>query len=188
MELDTFRNNYDAKHNTHTHTTNNFFDRIFFSREYLPEEIKSKKKKKKKKKEKKKKIKAKKIKAKTIKFKMSNPRTKKTHHLLKLLLRPQLVGTATLLLSAVGGTRRKTSIALAANLLITVVLPSQHSKRRLDGTTTKTKNQMEGGLLLDVVVGEGAAVLELLTSEDLFFKREREREREGGGGGKGELV
>ncbi|ORX81402.1 hypothetical protein K493DRAFT_94900 [Basidiobolus meristosporus CBS 931.73] len=34
------------------------------------------------------------------------------------------------------------------------------------GTTTKTKNQVEGGLLLDVVVGEGAAIFELLASED----------------------
>ena len=34
------------------------------------------------------------------------------------------------------------------------------------GTTTKTKDQVECGLLLDVVVAEGAAVLELLASED----------------------
>merc|ERR1712032_951507 len=33
-------------------------------------------------------------------------------------------------------------------------------------TTTETENKMESGLLLDVVVGEGAAVLELLASED----------------------
>jgi len=33
-------------------------------------------------------------------------------------------------------------------------------------TATETKDEMEGRLLLDVVVGEGAAILELLTSED----------------------
>ena len=33
-------------------------------------------------------------------------------------------------------------------------------------TTTKAEDQVKGGLLLDVVVGEGAAVLELLSSED----------------------
>jgi hypothetical protein len=33
-------------------------------------------------------------------------------------------------------------------------------------TTTEAEDQVEGGLLLDVVVGEGAAVLELLASED----------------------
>merc|ERR1712232_1267029 len=33
-------------------------------------------------------------------------------------------------------------------------------------TTSESEDQMEGGLLLDVVVGEGSAVLELLTGED----------------------
>jgi hypothetical protein len=33
-------------------------------------------------------------------------------------------------------------------------------------TTTQAEHQVKGGLLLDVVVGEGAAVLELLASED----------------------
>merc|ERR1711879_953292 len=33
-------------------------------------------------------------------------------------------------------------------------------------TTTKAEDEVEGGLLLDVVVGEGAAVLKLLASED----------------------
>ena len=33
-------------------------------------------------------------------------------------------------------------------------------------TSPKTENEMEGGLLLDVVVGEGPSVFELLASED----------------------
>ena len=33
-------------------------------------------------------------------------------------------------------------------------------------TTSESEHEMEGGLLLDVVVGEGSAVLELLSSED----------------------
>ena len=33
-------------------------------------------------------------------------------------------------------------------------------------TTTKSEHEMEGGLLLDVVVGESSAVLKLLSSED----------------------
>ena len=33
-------------------------------------------------------------------------------------------------------------------------------------TTAESKHEMESGLLLDVVVGEGSAVLELLSSED----------------------
>ena len=41
-------------------------------------------------------------------------------------------------------------------------------RRRLfaGGSSTKTKHQMESGLLLDVVVREGTAVLELLSSEN----------------------
>lgn len=33
-------------------------------------------------------------------------------------------------------------------------------------TTAKAQHQVEGGLLLDVVIGQGAAVFELLSSED----------------------
>merc|ERR1711907_774619 len=33
-------------------------------------------------------------------------------------------------------------------------------------TTSKSKDQMEGRFLLDVVIGEGSTVFELLTSED----------------------
>ena len=39
-------------------------------------------------------------------------------------------------------------------------------ERRLDDTTSESEDQMESGLLLDVVVGESSAILELLTSED----------------------
>ena len=34
------------------------------------------------------------------------------------------------------------------------------------GTTTQTKDEVESRLLLDVVVAEGATILELLTSEN----------------------
>ena len=44
-------------------------------------------------------------------------------------------------------------------------LPSQSLHEDLH-TTTKAKDQVEGGLLLDVVVREGAAVLELLAGKD----------------------
>ena len=66
-------------------------------------------------------------------------------------------------------------------LVLDLVLDVINSVRRLDlerdglasqgldedlHTTTKTQHQVEGRLLLDVVVGERATVLELLTSED----------------------
>ena len=71
-----------------------------------------------------------------------------------------------LLLAAVGGARRKTGIALAADHLVAVELGSQGLEGRLNDTTTEAKNQVEGRLLLDVVVRKGAAILELLTGED----------------------
>jgi hypothetical protein len=73
---------------------------------------------------------------------------------------------ATLLLAAVGGTGRETSVALAANLLVAVVLGGKDLERGLNDTTTETEDEVQGRLLLDVVVGEGAAVLELLAGED----------------------
>ena len=71
-----------------------------------------------------------------------------------------------LALTAVGGTRRETSVALSANLLVAVVLAGEHLERGLDDTTTQTEHKVEGRFLLDVVVREGAAILELLTGED----------------------
>ena len=44
-------------------------------------------------------------------------------------------------------------------------LPGQSLDKYLH-PTTETENQMEGGLLLDVVIREGPSVLELLASKD----------------------
>lgn len=46
------------------------------------------------------------------------------------------------------------------------------------GTTTQTEHQVEGRLLLDVVVAQGAAILELLAGEDetLLVRRDTVRE------------
>lgn len=75
---------------------------------------------------------------------------------------------ATLALAAVGGTRREACVTLAADSLFAVILGSKSLKRGLDdrGTTTQTENQMQSGLLLDVILGKSAAVLKLLASED----------------------
>jgi hypothetical protein len=77
-----------------------------------------------------------------------------------------LVGVTTLSLTAVGSTRRKTSVALAADHLFAVVLGSQGLQRRFDDTTTETEDQMESGFLLDVVVGQRTAIFELLAGKD----------------------
>ena len=56
--------------------------------------------------------------------------------------------------------------ALAADHLVLVVLAGKDEEGGLDDTTTETEHEVKGGLLLDVVVREGAAVLELLARED----------------------
>ncbi len=78
---------------------------------------------------------------------------------------------AALALAAVGGLGWETSVALAANHLLALVLTSESSKRGLDlddthAAATETEHEMEGGLLLNVVVGKGAAILQLLAGED----------------------
>ncbi|GAO45925.1 hypothetical protein G7K_0171-t1 [Saitoella complicata NRRL Y-17804] len=96
----------------------------------------------------------------------SNPCFPCAQPLLKLLLGAELGGVTTSLLAAVGGTGRETGVALAADHLVAVVLGSQSLKRGLNDTTTETEDKVKGRLLLDVVVGESAAILELLSGED----------------------
>jgi hypothetical protein len=71
-----------------------------------------------------------------------------------------------LLLAAVDGTRGQAGVALAADHLLAVVLGGQGLERGLNDATTETEDQVQSRLLLDVVVGERAAVLELLAGED----------------------
>lgn len=73
-----------------------------------------------------------------------------------------------LALAAVSGTRGKAGVALAADCLLAVVLRGKSLKGGLDnrGTTTETKNQVDCRLLLNVVVGKGATIIKLLTSEN----------------------
>ena len=87
-------------------------------------------------------------------------------HLLELLLGADGAGVSALLLATIGGTGVKTCVTLAADHLVAVVFLGQHTERRLNDTTTQTKDEMEGRLLLDVVVRKGTAVLQLLTSKD----------------------
>jgi hypothetical protein len=56
-------------------------------------------------------------------------------------------------------------VAFTADHLFTVVGGCQGLQGGLDQATTQTENQVKGGLFLDVVVGKGSAVLELLTSD-----------------------
>lgn len=89
-----------------------------------------------------------------------------THRLLKLFLGTKLIGVSALLLSTVGSSWWKSSVTLTADSLLAIELLSQKSKGRIVNSPTKTKNKVKGGFLLDVVVGEGTSVLELLSCED----------------------
>lgn len=73
---------------------------------------------------------------------------------------------ATLLLAAVGGTWVQTSVALAADHLVAVVLLGENTQRGLNDTATQAEHQVQGRLLLDVVVRQSAAILQLFASED----------------------
>merc|ERR1712243_31066 len=70
--------------------------------------------------------------------------------LLQLLLGTKVVGVSAASLAAVGSSWRESGVAFAADHLLAVVLLRQHVERRL---------------LLDVVVGQSATVLELLAGE-----------------------
>ena len=86
--------------------------------------------------------------------------------LLELLLHAQIVRVATLLLAAVCGARRKARIAFAANLLVAIVFHRELTQRRLDDAAAEAEDEVERRLLLDIVVTECAAILQLLARED----------------------
>ena len=84
----------------------------------------------------------------------------------ELLLNAQLVRMATLLLAAVGRTRRQSGVALAADLLVASNVKGKLLQSRLHHTSTQAEHQMKGALLLDVIVGQGASILKLLACKD----------------------
>ena len=91
--------------------------------------------------------------------------------LLSVLLGADVTIVTALALAAVLGLGWEAGVALAADHLLTLVGGSESSERRLnlddtDATATETEHQVQSGLLLDVVVRESAAILELLASED----------------------
>ncbi len=74
-------------------------------------------------------------------------------------------------LSAVGGLWWESGVALSADHLIALVLSGESSECWVDllgthTTTSKSEDQMEGGLLLDVVIRESSSIFELLSGED----------------------
>ena len=89
----------------------------------------------------------------------------------ELLLGSDVGGVTALSLSAVASLGGKGGVALSANHLFALVASGKSGKRGLntDGTsatTSESEDQVEGGLLLDVVVRKSSAILELLAGED----------------------
>ena len=110
----------------------------------------------------------------------NNARQPRASSLLQLLLGAELVGVTALLLAAVGGTGRETSlgrevrfpsslvvcacaiggvaktyVALAADGLVAVVLGGKGLEGRLNDTTTEAEDQVEGRLLWWELVIQG---------------------------------
>merc|ERR1719158_743402 len=86
--------------------------------------------------------------------------------LLPLLLGSKIVGVATGLLPAVGSPGVQPGVTLPADNLVTVVFLGQNPQGGLDDSTSQSEDQVEGGLLLDVVVRQGPAILQLLAGKD----------------------
>ena len=91
---------------------------------------------------------------------------KKTVSLFQLLLGAKLTGVSTLLLAAVGGTRGKTGITLAADGLFAIVLLGQQGEGWVVDAASQSQDQMQSGFLLNVVITERAAVLELFAGKN----------------------
>merc|ERR1719433_2188230 len=86
--------------------------------------------------------------------------------LLQLLLGPQVGAVTTGLLPAVGGPGVEPSVALPADHLVAVVPLGQDAQGGLDDSSSQSEHQVEGGLLLDVVIRQSAPILQLLSSKD----------------------
>ena len=64
------------------------------------------------------------------------------------------------------GVQTTTRYSLAADHLVAVVLLCKELEVRLNDTTTEAEHKVECALLLNVVVAQGATVLQLLAGED----------------------
>ena len=72
--------------------------------------------------------------------------------LLQLLLGSQVGAVTTGLLPAVGGPGVEPGVALPADHLVAVVPLGQDAQGGLDDSSSQSEHQVEGGLLLDVVI------------------------------------
>ena len=78
--------------------------------------------------------------------------------ILGFLLESKLIAVSTLAFAAVSGLEGKSGITLPADLLVAVELLGDGGNGGIHGSSSESEDEVKGGLLLDVVVGEGAAV------------------------------
>ena len=79
---------------------------------------------------------------------------------LELLLGAETAAMSTALLAAVGGPLVQAGVALAAHHFVAVVFLGQDLEGGFDNTATETQHQVEGRLLLDIVVAQSAEIRE----------------------------
>ena len=77
-----------------------------------------------------------------------------------------MVAVSALLLTAVVGTQRETSIALTAHHLIAVVLSGKSSESRLNHTSRHLEQNFNGRRVTDSAVTDRFRIIQLLTSEN----------------------
>merc|ERR1719251_716495 len=97
---------------------------------------------------------------------VSRPNLSLSEPLLELLLRAEHVGVATTPLAAIHRPGMEPRVALSADHLIAIVFPGEDCKRWLNDAATESEYQVQRRLLLDVVVAQCAAILELLSCKD----------------------
>merc|ERR1719225_1709157 len=83
-----------------------------------------------------------------------------------LLLSSEVAGMTTCLLPTIGGPGVQPGIALPADHLVAVILLGKDTEGGLDYPTPQPQHQVQGGLLLYVVVRQCPAILQLLSSKN----------------------
>jgi hypothetical protein len=86
--------------------------------------------------------------------------------LFKLFLGAELTGMSTFLLAAIGSPRRQASVALAADGLVAIEGLRQHGQGGIVDSTAQTQYQMQSTFLLNVVIGQGSSIFQLLPRKD----------------------
>ena len=89
-----------------------------------------------------------------------------TTFIFKLLLWTQLIAVSAFTFTTVGSSWWQACVAFTTDFLFTSMLPGKCLIGKIHGTTTKTKNQMESGFLLDVVIRQCTSIFQLLSSKN----------------------